>query len=199
LLRSFLNYSFDQNVFKMLLSEEKRLLVLLKQGDIPAFQLIYQNYFNKIFSFCFKIFRSETECAEIVQNVFIALWEQREKIDEEKLFSSYLFGIAKNITYQALRTHLFRSAFWEHYVNAIEEFSDITQDEIYYNDLKIKLEQLIDQLPAKRKMIFRFSRFYGLTYKQIAEKLFISENTVDTQMRESIRYLKDSYNKLFEK
>lgn len=183
----------------MLLSEEKKLVFLLKQGDISAFQLIYQNYYGKIFSFCFKIFRSEAECAEIVQNVFISLWEQREKIDEEKLFSSYIFGIAKNTTYQTLRTHLYRSAFWEHYLNTIDEFSNVTQDEIYYNDLKYKLDQLIDQLPAKRKMIFRLSRFYGLTYKQIAEKLFITENTVDTQMRKSIQYLKNSYNKLFEK
>lgn len=182
----------------MLQSEEKIWIQKLQAGEKEAFHIIYKTYYKRVYSFCFKLFPSNTECEEIVQNVFIAIWEQREKIDENRVFSTFIFGIAKYTVYQAFRNHVIRSATFEYYINSEQELSTVTEDEIQFSELKEKMDQLIEQLPLKRRIIFRLSRFYGLTYQQIANKLQLSENTVDTQIRKSLQFLRLTYKKLFD-
>jgi RNA polymerase sigma-70 factor (ECF subfamily) len=123
----------------------------------------------------------------------MALWEQRDQLDETKDILKYIYSIARYNTYQAFRKYITLQ-------EQISENADIQQlsqnntlEEIDFNETHRIISEIIDKLPPKRKEIFKLNRLNGLTYREIAVKLNISENTVDTQMRKSLQFLKEQY------
>ena len=179
--------------FKMLLVEEQKQINKLKRGDITAYNSLFEAYHKKIFNFSYSILHSFGVAEDITQEVFIAIWQNRQSINSNTSFSSYIFTIAKNKMNDYFRKKVNQAAYMEYVVNQKENFQFITEQEIDFRELKSILDSIIDQLPPKRKEIFLLNRFQGLTYKEIAEKLQISENTVDTQMRKALEFLRNEY------
>jgi len=173
-----------------MISDRTRYLVKkLNKGSINAFDELFKIYSGKIFNFTRFFLKSIEEAEEITQEVFVAVWENRSKIDPKKSFSSYIFGIAKNKIFNLIRQKV-------HYIQFIEknsEENEIINDEKNFlnKELQNLINECIENLPPKRKEIFKLSREEGLTYKEIAEKLNISENTVDVQIRKSLKQLQE--------
>jgi RNA polymerase sigma-70 factor, ECF subfamily len=181
-----------------MITDEEKLVLKLKGGDVKAFEILYAKYSFKIYNFCLKLLPSSTEAEEVVQKTFISLWDQRRQIDEKRSFGSYIYTIARYIAYKTFRRLLSEKINIDHFIENEEVFQETTGNDVYYNELVEVLDKIIDRLPAKRKEIFRLNRIEGLTYKETAQKLGISENTVDTQMRASLKFLKEEYNKFFQ-
>ena len=167
-----------------------KLVVRLKKSDYNAFSDIFTIYYKQVYLFCCKSLLKE-DAEEIVQNVFMAVWENRHKIDVQQSFSSYLFSIAKYQVYNTIRQKIAQRTFAEKYLQQPDhllenpdEHDDLT------SELKIKVKDAVRQLPDRQREIFMMSRVYQLTYKEIADKLGISENTVDTSIRRSLNILR---------
>lgn len=179
-----------------LLHTEKELLKKLKEGDSFAFEVLFYKYRNKVKGFAKKMIPSQIDPEEIVQEVFVKLWLKKEIINPEKDLQSYLFSIAKNLVLDHLKSAVSRKLYFvgEHFQHdlLLEDGLDAT----ILENPEEKLLCLIEQLPERRKEIFCLNRFEGLSYKKIAERLNISENTVDSQIRNALAFLRKEFRKI---
>lgn len=181
----------------MTLLDEKTLILDLHKGSIPAFEKIFSRYHKRVYNFCLRLHQSSDDAGETVQRVFVALWEQRTQVDENKSISSYLYTIAKYMIYQDLRKQVYKKAAFDQFILNSVDLNETTKDEVLYNELLSFLESVIERLPERQREIFRMNRFSGLTYRQIADQLNITENTVDTQNRRALKFIRNKYNTFF--
>jgi len=179
-----------------LLHTEKELVKKLKDGDSFAFEVLFYKYRNKIKGFALKIVPAQIDPEEIVQEVFVRVWLKKEAIDPEKDFQSYLFSIAKHLVLDHLKSAVNRKLYFvgEHFQQDLLEEDGL--DASISEETEEKLQKLINEIPERRREIFRLSRFEGLSYKQIAERLNISENTVDSQIRNALAFLRKEFRKI---
>lgn len=173
--------------------DEKELILGLQKGSTTTFERIFSLYHKRIYNFCISLHQSADDAEEIVQRVFVAIWEQRSRVDENKSLAAYLYTIARYMVYQDFRQRVYKKATFDYLVLNSVNMNESTKDEMLYNELLTFLESVIERLPARQQEIFKLSRFSGLTYLQIAVKLNISENTVDTQIRRALVFVRDKY------
>ena len=171
------------------------LLSRLKTSDAEAFSKIYATFHQKVYGFCCKSLSKE-DAEEITQNVFMIIWENRHKIDLQHSFSAYLFSIARHQVYNTIRDKVIHKTFEKKYIEMAEDVEAPQEYDDSLEKLKAKLKQAIALFPERQREIFVMSRTFKLTYKEIAEKLGISENTVDTMIRRSLNALRQIFAQL---
>lgn len=177
----------------MIPEEEKALVLGLKKDNIQSFGRIFSLYHKRIYNFCLSLHQSQDDAEEIVQKVFVALWEQREQVDENKPPGEYMYSIARYMIYNDFRRKVYKKAAFDHFTLNSPEANNSTKDEVLFNELLTFLESQIERLPERQREIIKLSRYEGLTYRQVAEKLNITENTVDTQIRRALDFLRDKF------
>jgi RNA polymerase sigma-70 factor (ECF subfamily) len=163
----------------------------LKNGDMVAFDAIYNNYCHKLHEFVLMYLKQEEDAEEIVQEVFIKIWESRSKIDVYASFNSFLFTIAYNATMSLLRKRVSETKSRE-FLKSVQKI-DVEEnviDEIHFKELNFKVQSLLNQLTPRQKEIYLLSREEGLTHEEIAQKLNISESTVNNHLVSTLKYLK---------
>jgi RNA polymerase sigma-70 factor (ECF subfamily) len=154
------------------------------------FESLFKLYFKPLCGFS-KGFVYDADAAhEIVQNVFVNLWQKRDALDLNQSIKSYLYTSVRNRSLNYLRDHKkFRSSILDdelsHYEASPSAFS-IEQD-----DLQALIDQSIASLPEKCREVFELSRFEGLKYQEIADKLQISIKTVENQMGKALKVLRE--------
>lgn len=179
-----------------LLHTEKELVKKLREGDSFAFEVLFYKYRNKVKGFAVKLVPAQVDPEEIVQEVFVRVWLKKEMINPEKEFQSYLFSIAKHMVLDHLKSAVNRKLYFvgEHFQQDL--LFDEGVENSFAEDTEVKLQKLIAEIPERRREIFRLSRFEGMSYKQIAERLNISENTVDSQIRNALNFLRKEFRKM---
>lgn len=170
---------------------EKEELELLRNASKQSFEALYHRYSGKLYNFVMRVSKGNTYIAEeLVQRTFIKVWETREYINPDKSFISYLCTIAKNMLLNEYE-HQAIQFIYEEYVKVIAtENDDSTEKEVDRNLLEEYIDKLADELPPKRREIFIQSRKEGLSNKQIAQKLKISESTIETQLSKALSFMK---------
>ncbi len=156
-----------------------------------AFDAIYDKYSHRLYQFVKRYLKQDEDTEEVVQLVFIKIWESRTKIDIHSSFESYLFTIAYNTTISLLRKRLSENKSLE-FLKSQQHVSNYESviDELQYKELNENVQYLVEQLTPRQREIFLLSREKGLTHKEIARKLNISENTVKNHLVNTIKYLK---------
>jgi len=164
---------------------------LLKKGDMAAFDTIYNKYCHKLYAFVLIYLKQKEDAEEIVQEVFIKIWNSRNKIDIYASFESFLFTIAYNSTMSLLRKRMteFKSRMYLKSIQQVEVSENII-DEMQFIELNEKVQSLLKQITPRQKEIFLLSREDGLTHKEIASKLKISESTVNNHLVTTLKFLK---------
>jgi RNA polymerase sigma-70 factor (ECF subfamily) len=173
--------------------DEKTLITDLKKDKIISFEKIFSLYHRCIYNFCISLYQSPDDAEETVQKVFVALWEQREQVDENKPLGSYLYSIARYMIYSDFRRKVYKKAAFDHFAFNSPETNNSTKDDVLFNELLTFLESQIEKLPERQREVIKLSRYEGLTYRQIAKQLNISENTVDTQIRRALDFLRNKF------
>ena len=169
------------------------LLTRLKNGDMLAFDRVYELFSHKLFSFVFKILKNEAEADDIVQEVFVKIWESRHKLVDYKSLSSYIFTIAYNHSIDLIRKRINNTKYLEHLKNSASIcVSPTTVTQIEFGELSKQVERLIANLPERQKQVYLLHREDGLNYPEIAEKLGISKNTVENHMAKALKYLRQN-------
>ena len=162
----------------------------LRTGDTMAFELLFEQYASKLYYFVNKYLDDREESEEIVQNVFLSLWKHKKEIRSEEAFKSYLYKIALN----NIRNYFNKKHIQEKHKQQLaqeylfENRSD--EDEVDYAQVIRQVDQLIDQLPEKRREIFLLSRKEGLDVNEIADYLGITTSTVKNQISSANAFLK---------
>ena len=168
------------------------LLTRLKNGDMLAFDRVYELYSHKLFSFVSRILKNEAEADDIVQEVFVKIWESRDKLDDHKLLNSYIFTIAYNNSIDLIRKRISNNKYLEHLKNSsVINFTPTIISQIEFDELNNQAEKLIANLPERQKQVFLLHKKEGLTYPEIAGQLGISKNTVENHMAKALKYLRE--------
>ncbi|MEG1686182.1 MAG: RNA polymerase sigma-70 factor [Bacteroides sp.] len=168
---------------------ETQILLQLKQGNKEAFASLYSKYWSKVYHFSKLYLTSKEDAEEIVQEVFIKLWDIRAFIREEENFEGFLFIITRNIIFNQNRRKINETYYKASVIAAFDNFYTI-EEQIDADNLKDYIDQLISELPPRRREIFDLSRKGNKSYREIAELLNISEKTVENQISEALKYLK---------
>jgi len=173
------------------LNREKNILERISAGDNTAFSYIYKEYFNALCSYAKNYFADSEEVKNVVQDVIMSLWENRTEAIRIKSLRSYLF---KSVHYQCLNHIKHRKVIEKFNGEAAYNLKMIaleTEDVIESNEQIKEIMDAIEQLPNQTKLVFKMKRFDEMSYKEIAEKLGISDRTVDTHMTKAMRKLKE--------
>lgn len=168
---------------------ERDLILLLKRGDQSAFTALYRQYWKQVYNFSRLYLSGKEDAEEVVQEVFIKIWEMREFIREDGSFKGLLFIITRNFIFNRNRKKINKDFYKVTLLTALEKSYSV-EEEIEAADLREYIDRLIDDLPPRRREIFNLSRKEQMSYKEIADYLNISEKTVENQISEAIKYLK---------
>jgi RNA polymerase sigma-19 factor, ECF subfamily len=169
-----------------ILYSDEKLMLEIKAGNMLAFDALYKNYSKRLFNFAYSILKSQEESENIVQDVFLKLWESRAKVEKNSSVKSYLFSIAYNSTISILRKKIKNNEFIE-YLKSLQEPYEEPALIYEYKELTEKLHSIVHQLPLRQKEIYILHKEEGLTYQDIAEKLNISINTVENHMSRALK------------
>jgi RNA polymerase sigma-70 factor (family 1) len=162
----------------------------LQKGDVEAFDLIYEKYSGKLYAFGLKYLRSTSEAEELVQSVFLKVWENFKILKKESSFKSYLFTIAYNDICKLFRKRKYQEKFLTDTIyEKSQSYSEI-EDSIDYNSVLERVQQIIEKLPERQKIIFLKSRQEGKSSKEIAEELNLSPGTVDNYNSDALRFIR---------
>lgn len=169
--------------------DEKELIGLLKQGNKEAFTVLYKRYWGQVYHFSRLYLTNFTDAEDVVQDVFVKVWENREWIQEDKRFEGLLFIITRNLIFNQYRKKVNEEFYKVTVLEALEK-PEYIEEKIDAHNLQEYIERLIDELPPRRREIFNLSRKEQKSYREIADLLQISEKTVENQIREALKYLK---------
>lgn len=173
--------------------KEEELVVSLRNNSQDAFEQLFDRYSQKLYHFSLSYLKSDVESEEIVQEVFLKIWENRDKLRSDKSFKSYLFTIAFN----AIKKHFNKKMRDEQYKHDLFEWLIQRSPDLEYKNeferLLVKLENLIDQFPPKRKKIFLSRKKDGKSIDEIAREMGISPKTVKNQINAGMNSLKNSF------
>jgi RNA polymerase sigma-70 factor (family 1) len=167
----------------------------LQKGDVEAFDLIYEKYSGKLYAFGLKYLKSTDEAEELVQSVFLKLWENYKNLKKGTSFKSYLFTIAYNDICNLFRKRKYLQRFISDYAAENSHSSSEAEDSIDYRSVLERVQQIINKLPERQKTIFIKSRLEGKSTKEIAEEIGLSPGTVDNYISESLRFIRSRINK----
>ncbi|MFA5848395.1 MAG: RNA polymerase sigma-70 factor [Bacteroidales bacterium] len=173
--------------------DTKQIVHNLSMGSSSALRQLYDKYAPTVYRFVFSVLRNPHDSEEITQMVFIKIWDIRSTLRDDTNLISFLLTIAKNSSYNFLK-HKYKEKlmFEKMELSLKDKASGLVDNTLIEKDLNDMLSTLIDKLPPRRREVFVLNRFKGLSYKEIADKLEISENTVDTQMRKALQFIKDN-------
>jgi len=167
----------------------------LKKGDVEAFDLIFDKYSVKIYAFGLKFLKSTSDAEELVQIVFLKLWENHRKLKTETSFKSFLFTIAYNDICKLFRKRSYEQKFIADtiYVNSQSSFE--MEDGIDYQSVLDRVLQIVDKLPERHKKIFIKSRQEGKSTREIAQEVGLSAGTVDNYISEALKIIRGKLRK----
>lgn len=163
----------------------------LQQGDKRVFDEIYTHYQKKVFYFAFSYLKTEADAIDLVQEVFVKFWENRQTISANLGIEALLFSMTKNSIISLLRKRSSEKKYMAYLETISHQYTtDNTQDLASYNILKSHLLNYINELPPKSKEVFLLSRSNGLSNKAIANQLHISEKTVEGHITKALSHIK---------
>ncbi len=164
-----------------------------KSEEELAFELLFRKYYVRLCGFANKFIANSGECEEIVQEVFLNIWEKRDQLKIDHEIRPYLFKSIQNLCFNFLEHKKVVDNYYAVievvYRNQTEEFN--TYESVLYTELRTRADAVIGALPEQCRKIFQMSRQEGLKYNEIADKLGISVKTVETQMSRALSKLKD--------
>jgi RNA polymerase sigma-70 factor (ECF subfamily) len=171
---------------------DKILIKSLKDDDVNAFNELYKRYNSRVFQLGIRFLPYKEDAEEIVQIVFIAVWDNRNKIDENQNFGSYILSIARHCIYNALRKAVYRQGYVDSLQQNKTDHTFITEEVVLFNELDTLLHKCLENMPQKRREIFRLHREEGLSYKEISVRLAITSSTVNTQLTKALNYIRQN-------
>lgn len=176
------------SLYEFVLMEED-VILQVKNGDKAAFELLYKRYWRKVYNFTNLYIASAIDVEEVVQEVFIKIWDARAFVDETKNFEGFLFIVTRNLIFNRFRSS-FNEAFYQ--MTVLESVADSynVEDELVASDLHNHLNMLLEMLPPRQREVFHLSRQEHLTYKEISLRLQISEKTVEHHISNVLKFLK---------
>lgn len=173
-------------------ASEKVILERLKNGDEQAFNIIYKKYSRNLTYKLLRLLKSDVLVEEVLQDLFLKIWDTRSTIDTNKSFGYYLYTIAHHSVIDIFR----RANKEKEIILSIKQSNSESYDHIetliHNKENKELLDALISQLPPKRRSIFIYCKLDGKTYQEAAEHFNVSKNTINDHIQKSSIFIKEN-------
>mgnify|MGYP001044215573 FL=1 len=174
---------------------DTELVALLVRDNEAAFSELYVRYKNKLYYFVFHLLKSKEETNDIVQEIFIRIWESRSFINPDLSFSSFLYTMARNRILNYFRDIDIDEKVKEILATQKAKEEEAIDSQIIYTEYQEILRNAISRLPPQRQKIFNMSRIENMSHKEIAAQLGISVNTVQEHISEALKFIKTYFSK----
>lgn len=168
----------------------------ISQSDRNAFNALFRTLYYPLSYYAYKYTKSHDQACDIVQDVFVHIWQERESIDPDQSLKSFLYKMVRNKSLNHLRDHTNRlvdleSVSLNHFKE--ENQSQFLNESSKADRLEMKIMEWIDELSDRRKEAFELSRFEGLDHEEIAEVMELSVKTVNNHIVDALSHLRDRY------
>lgn len=175
---------------------DQELLFQLREGDHTAFREIYTRYWDKLFYVAAKKLQDLHEAESLVQDVFVDIWQRRDRLEVQGALDGYLVVAVKYRILNFLAKQERMRAYQQYAGEQMNTVDFSTEEWIRFEDLKEWLDKMVSQLPQKCQIAYRL-REEGLGHKEIARQMQISEKTVETHISRALKALRTSIGQLF--
>jgi RNA polymerase sigma-70 factor (ECF subfamily) len=155
------------------------------------FERLFRAHYSPLCAYANQFLKDQDASEEVVQEVMFRVWTNRSNLVIETSLKSYLFRAVRNGCLNVIKHHSVRQEYRNWKEQSAQENQESREEEMIASELEIKIREAIDQLPLERRKIFILSRYDGMTYNQIAEKLEISPKTVENQMGKALKTLRE--------
>lgn len=172
---------------------EKELVASLRDGSKSAFETLYNLYKQRLAGNLFRLLKSDELTLEILQDLFLKIWDNRARIDPEKPFKSYLFKIAENMVIDYYRRAARDKVMRDKMIQASTEIYTHVEEQMFKKENGELLHQAIDLMPPQRKRVFILFKLEGKSYKEIEQILGIGEKTINSHLFQANKFLKQHF------
>ena len=176
---------------------ERELLTCVAKGNELAFRQLFDEHRAAVYSVALKLLKSASLAEDVVQEVFMKVWHNREALSRVEKFKGYLFTITRNRVFDEFKKIAREATI----LNEPAEDASVVNDAdhvIRKKQLEGLLEQALHQLPRQQQYIYHLSRKEGMTYQEIGERLNLSPLTVKTHMKKTLAFLRSHLSTHFE-
>ncbi|MCE5174194.1 MAG: RNA polymerase sigma-70 factor [Bacteroidales bacterium] len=175
------------------LNNDRDLLERLRKGNTACFEILYSKYSGKLYNYILRISNGDFYLAEeIVQNVFVKIWEIHTNINTEGSFNSFVYTVGRNMFLNVVKSRMQEYLYQDYVIEHENTFEDSAEKEVEYKMLEEQINKLIEQLPAARRKIYIMSKIKNFSNREIATLLEISENTVESQLNKANKFMRRS-------
>jgi RNA polymerase sigma-70 factor (ECF subfamily) len=174
-----------------ILHDETELLGRIARGDQRAFSTIYHLYYDKIYKFSFRLLLSEELSEEIVQETMLLIWQGGDKLKEIRNLDAYLKTVAKRKVIALYRRKAIEDRAVKELKAAYSDAHNETEEGILHRESRKILDEGIMLLPSQQRLVYQLCYQDGLKYEEAAEKLHISRGTVQSHMKQALKFLRN--------
>lgn len=171
---------------------EKDLVARFNDSDQEAFGQLYQLYSGRLFGYLIKLVKSDLHAAELLQDTFIKLWDNRRNVDPNQSFRSYLFRIAENNVYDFFRKAARDKRLQEAIINSACEMYKHVEEELFTKQNEQILQDAINLLPPKRRQVFQLIKIEERSYDEVSALLNISTSTINDHIVKATKYIREN-------
>ncbi len=171
----------------------------LKLGSEKAFRIIMEYWYSRLYNFANGYLNNDENSKEVIQDVFLKLWDHREKLADNTILNAYLFTLTRNRCIDIIRRERlmlqFRTDKQAEYQRLTENFdalSDSILDDIFVTEIQLEINRVVSGLPEQCRKVFILSRTNGLKNKKIGEMLELSEKTVESHLTKALKTIRQA-------
>lgn len=182
----------NQNTKKIANLNNQEIIQMLSDDNPAAFETLFLHYYPKVKLFLIGFLKDEESAQDIVQDVFLKLWQRRKELDSLTNFNAFLFRCAKNEMLNYLRKQYIGTLYIEKEIQKEARYNNDPESEYVATELSSLVKSMVDKMPSQRKIIFRMSREEGLSSDEIAQRLNINKRTVENHLSLALRTIREN-------
>ncbi len=172
------------------MNDEQLFMLVKTESDSRAYAELYQRYWKVLLRFVLQHKPSPDEAKDILQDVFLYIWENRARIEIHQKVSSFLYRATLNQVLKKVDRDRFIAAYLERLGNTSEKVVNDAEEAVFAKELRQNLAVALDHMPGKMRLVFEASRFDGLSHDEISGRLGVSRETVKSQIKNALRIVR---------
>jgi RNA polymerase sigma-70 factor (ECF subfamily) len=170
---------------------DNQVLDTIKSGNEIAYEMIFKSYYQPLCRYAYTFLHDKEESEEVVQSVFISLWEKRSMLEIQTSFKAYLYRMVRNSCLNVIKHEKVKKQHVAHELAVAEVSYNSVSEKVYANELSLKITEAMKALPEQCRLVFQLSRFEELKYQEIADQLNISIKTVENHMGKALKIMRE--------
>lgn len=170
---------------------DTQVLETIQSGNESAFEMIFKSYYQPLCRYAYTFLHDKEDAEEVVQSVFISLWEKRKSLNIQTSFKAYVYRMVRNSCLNQIKHEKVKQEHVAHELAVSEVSFDAVSERIHASELSVKISEAMKALPEQCRLVFQLSRFEELKYQEIADQLQISVKTVENHMGKALKIMRE--------